>query len=135
MDELKTLLEEFKPQVLGVRTLSYYADFFHETIAAIRQWGFDGPIVTGGPHVTVDYNYVLQDRNIDVAVLSEGEITFYEIINAIIDNGGQLPDEAVLSRIPGIAYLPRELSPVAMPGKSSTWIDARKPYPGCPVRI
>ncbi len=107
-EELRIIMEEFKPDVLGIRTLTFYKDFFHETIAAIRQWGFDIPIITGGPYATVDYETILQDRNIDILVLGEGELTFCEIIERIIDNGGKLPGEKILKEIPGIAFIPGE---------------------------
>jgi amino acid adenylation domain-containing protein len=108
--ELKELLNEFKPDVIGVRSLTYYKDFFHKTIALIRQWGIEVPIITGGPYATSDYKTILQDRNIDVAVLGEGEITFSEVIEKIIGNGNKLPGAETLSRIPGIAFFPAENS-------------------------
>jgi amino acid adenylation domain-containing protein len=102
--ELKNSLDEFSPHVIGIRTLSYYKDFFHQTVAAIRHWGIDVPIITGGPYATVDYQAVLQDRNIDLAVIGEGELTFCEITEKIIENKGKLPDPEALKQIKGIAF-------------------------------
>jgi amino acid adenylation domain-containing protein len=104
--ELKNLLEEFKPQVIGVRAFTYYKDLFHETIARIRQWGFDGPIITGGPYASSNSDSLLQDPNIDLAVIGEGEKTFTEAIEKILENNGRLPDEDVLKTIPGLVFLP-----------------------------
>jgi len=106
--ELKTLLEEFQPQVIGLRSLSIYKDFFHRTLSIIRQWGFEGPVIAGGPYATSDMNTVLQDKNVDLVVLGEGEITFSEVIRAIMKNNGQLPAEKELKTIPGIAFIPKE---------------------------
>jgi amino acid adenylation domain-containing protein/non-ribosomal peptide synthase protein (TIGR01720 family) len=108
LEELKTITEEFQPQVIGVRSLTFYKDFFHETVAALRNWGFAGPIIAGGPHATVDYETLLQDRNINLVVFSEGEQTFCEILERIIDNQGKLPGEEVLKEIPGIAFIPEK---------------------------
>lgn len=105
--ELKLLMEEFKPDVIGIRTLSFYKDFFHKVIAEIRNWGFDVPIITGGPYATSDYKNILQDCNVDLVVFGEGEITFNEVIDAILKNGGKYPGEEVLERIYGIAYVPK----------------------------
>jgi amino acid adenylation domain-containing protein len=105
--QLKAHFDDFKPHVLGIRTLTYYKDLFHQTVAAIRQWGIDVPIITGGPYATVDYETLLQDRNIDLAVLGEGETIFCRLIEKIIENGGKLPDEEVLRKMPGIAFVPR----------------------------
>ncbi|MCP5050460.1 MAG: B12-binding domain-containing radical SAM protein, partial [bacterium] len=105
-EELNLLLAEFGPGVIGIRTLTFYKDFFHRTAAKIRQWGYDIPMVAGGPYATNGYQALLQDRNIDLVVLGEGEITFGEIIGAIIENHGQLPREDTLEKIPGIAFVP-----------------------------
>jgi amino acid adenylation domain-containing protein len=107
-EELKALLETFKPDVIGLRTLTFFKDFFHKTASLIRQWGFAGPILTGGPYASSDYGAILQDRNIDLVVLGEGEVTAAEVIRKIMENGGKLPGEEVLKEIPGIAFIPGE---------------------------
>jgi len=104
--ELRKLLDEFKPDVIGIRTLSYYKDFFHKTVARIREWGITVPIITGGPYATCSYETILQDRHVDLVVLGEGEITFSELIGKILENGGKLPEEEELEKIVGIAYAP-----------------------------
>ncbi|MCU0288692.1 MAG: condensation domain-containing protein, partial [Acidobacteria bacterium] len=104
--QLKTLLDEFQPDVIGLRTLSIYKDFFHHTISIIRQWGFKVPIIVGGPYPSSDTETVLQDRNVDLAVLGEGEITFAEVIAAVMSENGKLPPREKLEKIPGIAFIP-----------------------------
>ncbi|MGB7606439.1 MAG: condensation domain-containing protein [Lutisporaceae bacterium] len=102
-DELKKLIYNFKPDIIGVRSLTYYRDFFHKTISLIRQWGIDAPIIAGGPYATSSYSTVLCDQNIDIVILGEGEITLSEIVQCIMENGGKLPDNDTLVQIPGIA--------------------------------
>jgi amino acid adenylation domain-containing protein len=104
--DLKELLDEFKPDVIGVRALSYYRDFFHRTLAMIRQWGIDVPIISGGPYATSSYMTILRDRNIDMVVLGEGELTFAEIIQKIMENEKQLPADDVLKEIKGVVFIP-----------------------------
>lgn len=106
--ELRTLVEEFRPNLVGVRTLTFYRDFYHKTIDLLRQWGFAGPIITGGPYSTSDLGAALKDLNIALAVVGEGEITFSELMKKILDNGGKLPDEEELKKIPGLAFIPGE---------------------------
>jgi len=103
--ELKELLDEFQPDVIGVRALSLFKDFFHKIVARIRQWGFDGPLITGGPYATSDFRSILDDQHIDVVVLGEGEITFCELITKIMENNRRLPGEKVLKEIPGLAFV------------------------------
>jgi radical SAM superfamily enzyme YgiQ (UPF0313 family) len=79
-EELKTLLEEFRPDVIGVRSLTFYRDFFHQAVGMLRLWGFEGPIIAGGPYATRNVETLLQDKNIDLLAVSEGEATFLEVI-------------------------------------------------------
>jgi amino acid adenylation domain-containing protein len=106
--ELKNLLETFKPDIIGVRALTFHRNFFHQTCARIRQWGFNLPLITGGPYATSSYKAILQDPNIDLVVLGEGEITFSELIGRILENHNRLPDEKTLKEIPGLAFIPGE---------------------------
>lgn len=107
-EELKKLLNEFKPNVIGVRSLNYYRNFFHKTISIIREWGIDIPIIAGGPYATSMSEEVLCDKNIDIASLGEGEFTFLEIINKIIEAKGNIPSDDILKDINGIAFIPAE---------------------------
>ena len=107
-DELKELIEGFNPHIIGIRTLTYFKDFFHKAISLIRQWGFVGPIIAGGPYATSSYETMLQDMNVDLAVLREGEITTAELMTSIMNNEGKLPDEDVLKDIKGIAFVGKE---------------------------
>lgn len=106
--KLKALLDDFKPEIIGIRTSSFFKDFFHKTVDQIRQWGIDVPIISGGPYATSSYARILQNRNVDLIVLGEGEVTFAEVIEKIIVNGGKSPDEEVLKQIEGIAFIPRK---------------------------
>jgi amino acid adenylation domain-containing protein len=114
--QLRVLLKEFRPDVIGIRTMTYYRDFFHRTLALIRHWGIHIPVIVGGPYAASNYNTLLQDRNVDLAVLGEGEITFSELIEKIIENKGELPREEVLKDIPGLAFIQR---------KKQTWESSR----------
>ncbi len=107
-EELETLLTNFKPDIIGIRSLTYYRDFLHKTVALIRQWGIDVPIIIGGPYATSDYETILQDRNIDIVILGEGEVTFTELIKKVLDFGGKLPDGEILKQIEGIAFIERK---------------------------
>jgi amino acid adenylation domain-containing protein/non-ribosomal peptide synthase protein (TIGR01720 family) len=125
-EELRQLLEEFDPQVIGIRTLTFYSDFFHKTTALMRQWGFDGAIVAGGPYATSDYPVVLQDRHVDVVVMGEGEVTFCELIEAVIANDGQLPADDVLNGISGLAFRDPRMA-LQSPGRGIVFADALPP--------
>jgi amino acid adenylation domain-containing protein/non-ribosomal peptide synthase protein (TIGR01720 family) len=121
--DLKAILDDFKPDLIGVRTLTFYKNLFHETISMIRQWGITVPIIAGGPYATSVHDIVLQDRNIDIIVRGEGEITFRELIKEFINNPGKLPDEEVLKKINGLAFIPRQTSPNKKAGREIVMMD------------
>ncbi len=104
-EELKIIVEEFQPDLIGVRALSLYRDFFHKTISLLRQWGIQVPIVAGGPYASSSYTTMLSDSNIDIVVNGEGEETFYELINEILKNDRTLPDVSALKQIKGIVFV------------------------------
>jgi non-ribosomal peptide synthetase component F/pyruvate-formate lyase-activating enzyme len=107
-DRMKTFIRDFNPDLIGLRTLSYYKDFFHKCISLIRQWGINVPIISGGPYATSDYQLMLNDSHIDVAVLGEGELTLAHLLEKIIENDKKLPDDEALKKIPGIAFIKKE---------------------------
>ncbi|MGD2085546.1 MAG: amino acid adenylation domain-containing protein [Candidatus Aminicenantes bacterium] len=104
-EELKTLIADFKPDLIGIRTLSFYREFFHESLALIRQWGVRTPIAAGGPYATSDYRWMLRDTNLDLAVLGEGEYTLAQLIEKMLQNDKKLPGEDTLKQIHGLAFI------------------------------
>jgi amino acid adenylation domain-containing protein len=106
--EMRNLVMEFKPDLIGIRTLSLYKGFFHRSVLLIRQWGIDAPIVGGGPYATTEFTTMLRDENVDLAVLGEGELTLGELIERMMVNGKRLPNDEILKQINGIAFIKKE---------------------------
>jgi radical SAM superfamily enzyme YgiQ (UPF0313 family) len=107
-EELRQLIDAFGPEVIGIRSLSTYRDLFHAAITAIRDFGIDVPIIAGGPYGTSTHEVMLQDPNIDLVVMGEGEMTFNEVIGKILENNHRLPGEEVLRGIKGIAFIEKK---------------------------
>ncbi|MDD4111509.1 MAG: amino acid adenylation domain-containing protein [Herbinix sp.] len=103
--ELKSIMKEFNPNMIGVRSLSLYRDFFHRTIAFIKQWNINVPIIAGGPYATSEYEEVIKDKNVNIAILGEGEETFYELVKKTLDNHNHIPNKEALQKIKGIAFM------------------------------
>jgi amino acid adenylation domain-containing protein len=104
-DELKELVEKFKPDIISIRTLTIYKDFFHKSVSIMRQWGINVPIIAGGPYATSDSSNILNDSNINLIILGEGELTLAEIIEKMINNDKKLPGNEILGTIPGIGFV------------------------------
>jgi len=103
-DELRALVEAYRPDIIGIRTLTFFKEFFHETVSSIREWGVTVPIITGGPYASSDYDTILKDRNISLVVFGEGEETTTELIEKMMENRFQIPGPDVLDTVAGIAY-------------------------------
>ena len=95
---LQTLVETFRPQVVGLTAVTMTFDSAMGVIKDIKD--IDPEIVTvmGGPHVSFCARQTLLDYpELDVAVIGEGERTVVEFCRTI-DNG-----EAI-EKVNGIAY-------------------------------
>jgi amino acid adenylation domain-containing protein len=114
--ELQIIISQFKPHLVGLRTLSRYREFFHTAVLKMREWGVDVPIIAGGPYSTSDYMFLLQDLNIDLAVIGEGELILAELVEKMMENDDKMPAEQVLKTIKGIAFIESKnrISPVSL---------------------
>ncbi|MCL6591621.1 MAG: radical SAM protein [Firmicutes bacterium] len=106
--ELQEIINDFKPDFIGLRCLTFHKKFLHETIGKIREWGINVPIIVGGPHATSAYEEILLDNNVDLVVIGEGEVTLGELVEKSLVNGRKLPQDDVLREISGIAFVPKE---------------------------
>jgi amino acid adenylation domain-containing protein len=106
-EDLKLLVEDYKPNLIGIRTLTFFREFFHETVSGLRQWGVKVPIIGGGPYASSDYDSILKDKNVDLVVLGEGEYTLARLLEEMLKNDFTLPEPGTLERIRGIAYARR----------------------------
>jgi len=105
-EELKQRVEAYHPDLIGIRTLTFFKEFFHEVTALLRQWGIEAPIIAGGPYASSDYDTILKDPNVDLAVLGEGEYTFGELLEKMLDKTSdfKIPGPDTVKAIKGIAY-------------------------------
>lgn len=103
-EELINLVKDFKPDLIGVRTMSYYKNFFRDVIQVVRSIDNQVPIIAGGPHPTIAYEEVLEENDIQAVVLGEGELTLAEIVQAMLENDKSFPDSHVLNQIKGLVY-------------------------------
>ncbi|MCP4217034.1 MAG: AMP-binding protein [bacterium] len=103
-EELKLLVENYQPDLVAIRSLTFYKEFFHETVSLLRQWGVTAPIFAGGPYATSDYDTILKDHAVDLVVFGEGEYTVLELVERMLENEFKVPAPSVLEGIRGIAY-------------------------------
>ena len=103
-EELNKKIDDCDPDIIGVSTMTFHMDFFHKAIKKIREHGFKKMIIVGGPHPTTSSQKVLEDKNIDLCVIGEGEKTLVEIIEKSINNKKERLDYNEIVNINGIAF-------------------------------
>lgn len=101
-EELKDIIDRFKPDVIGLSTVTMFKDSMHETASYIKSIS-SIPIVVGGAH-SFSYEEILNDKNVDIVSIGEGELTWEILVEEFIKNDNKLPSVEVLSKIEGIAY-------------------------------
>lgn len=105
VEELVVILKTFKPDLIGIRTMTYYKKFFSLIIREIRKSGCGSPIIAGGPHPTIAPEECLRQNDIQLVSIGEGEKTWEEIIQIILDNNKNFLTKEMMYQIKGIAFL------------------------------
>lgn len=95
--QLLPVLKNYDPLILGISACSEDDRVLHEIAALAKLYNKKILTVAGGPHVTMYHREILNDENIDLAVIGEGEITFSEILC-------HLNNDRDFSGIKGVAY-------------------------------
>jgi len=96
-EELVREILDFSPGLVGIHSMHFQARSLHK-LAELLKKNLSVPVVAGGPYPSSEPEGVLKDKNIDLVVRGEGEITFLEIYQRL-ENGGE-----DFSGIKGCAY-------------------------------
>ena len=103
-DKMIKTINDFKPDIIGISVMTFYKNFVHRSLKYIREKGIKTPILLGGPYPTGDYEKVLEDENVDICMLGEGELTLTDLVGQMLKNNNKLPSYEKLKLIPGIAF-------------------------------
>lgn len=97
-DLIKNKIEEFSPDLVGVSSLFHSTSHIvHQTCALIKKMSPETITVIGGSYPTISYEGAVKDKNIDYAVIGEGEVCFTNLI--LFLNGKKEAED-----LHGIAY-------------------------------
>lgn len=81
-EDLLTLINEFKPDLIGITIFTLSRPFAYELISLIKE-KFEIPVVVGGAHVSTIKSKVLEETKADFAIKFEGEYSLLELINEL----------------------------------------------------
>ena len=96
-EELRTVLKEFDPDLIGISILSPKVKSASKVARICKHFKKGIPIIAGADHPTIFPAETLKDPNIDIVVRGEGEATIVELIS-------HLENAQALDTIAGISY-------------------------------
>ncbi len=76
-------LKDFSPQLVGIHAMHFQARSLHRLAQLVKENLKEVVVIAGGPYPTSEPQTVLKDKNIDLAVRGEGEITFLEVFERL----------------------------------------------------
>ena len=84
MRDIKQVVREAKPDVVGITSMyTLHSKGVHETARAVKEVFPDVPVIVGGSHASVLIDWVLNDKNIDLVVMGEGEETLLDVVRHV----------------------------------------------------
>jgi len=96
-DKMRRIIADAKPDIVGITAFTMEAPAAHELAKISKELFPHTPVVIGGPYASSDAVKASADRNIDIVVFGEGELTFEAILQVFEKN-------LSLDTVPGIQY-------------------------------
>lgn len=86
-EDLHEQIAAHNPDWLGISALTFESDGLHRVAKIAKQVRPDMPVVVGGPHPSAYTDKVMEDPNVDYAIIGEGEIAAERLGQALRDGG------------------------------------------------
>lgn len=104
LSSIRRAAREFNPDIAGISALT--AEFFlaREMARALKAGNRNLPVIIGGPHASCEPESVLEGGDFDAAVIGEGEETFSELAEIIMEEGPGWKKPGILRRVKGIGF-------------------------------
>lgn len=100
-EEIKSIIAAETPDVVGITSMfTSQRKNAHRIAQITKEVNHDITVIFGGAHPTAAPESVLEDRNVDVAVLGEGDNTIVPLLECIERNGD-------LTKVDGVGYRDR----------------------------
>jgi len=98
-EEIVAIIEKEKPEIIGLGCM--YSRHYIDVISIsklIKQVNPEIKVVIGGNHATAFCDLILKEPSVDFVVRGEGEVTFFELCQAILSG------DSAFKEINGLAY-------------------------------
>ncbi len=98
-DTVEDLISLYKPELVAISALFFTSiDIFHRIAKKIKEINPDTKVVLGGYYPTHITNLALEDKNVDYAIISEGELGLSDLIEGLNSPAG-------IENVEGIAFM------------------------------
>ena len=104
---LNEMIEKYGPDMVGISASSEDSQGMHSIARAVKSFDRKISVVAGGAHPSSYADDVVEDANIDIAVIGEGELTFYEIIEYALGRRGIDDIDGIVFRREGNTFRSR----------------------------
>jgi len=112
-DTLDDLINLYKPDLVAISALYYIGrDIFHAIAKKIKEINPNIKVVFGGHYPTHITNLALEDKNVDYAIISEGELGLSDLIEGLNTSAG-------IENVEGIAF--RKDGKIIKNGRNNFW--------------
>ena len=85
-EEIIDQIKQFAPDYIGISSTTVAFHRALEMANGIKSAAISAPVILGGPHVTSNHQHAMSYAVFDYAVLNEGEITLWELCEALANN-------------------------------------------------
>lgn len=123
-DQWLALLEEFRPDAIGLSALTVESTFLADLAALFKAAAPHIPLLAGGPHATAVRAALLDEARVDYIIGGEAEIPFVQLLDAL-DRGEKEPS----ARISGLCYRRSDGTTVEIPNNISQPAINDLPFP------
>jgi radical SAM superfamily enzyme YgiQ (UPF0313 family) len=91
----------YNPDYAGISVMtSEYSDTLNIATDLIKSINKNIIVITGGVHTTMNFDYVMENKNIDYCVIGEGEYVLRDLIKYLNGNG-ELPSQGLVFKKAG----------------------------------
>lgn len=95
--EFIEILKGYNPRIVGLSAMTPEVNSAYQAAEIVKRTLSDAPVALGGPHATVCAEDAIANPHIDYVIRGEGEITFLELCNALLNSGDTSRVEGVVT--------------------------------------
>lgn len=107
-EQFKDEIRNYRPDYIGISLMaSEYHDILDITANAVKEVDSNIIVIAGGVHVTINYKYIMKNKNIDYCVRGEGEYPLRGLME-YFTSGSDMPLEGLIYRNDGDLVVQRQ---------------------------